>query len=232
MNPTISCCSKRLFFLFLLLLPFSELLAQEDFSVFYEPEISVKVGGSKPWSFNFALSNREAVYVDEDSQFRALFLDFSHFTNYNVGFYGKLSLGLKYRFLELFDKTTYDEIRITEQYSYARKYNNLKTAHRLRFEQRFRKNTSYRARYRFSIEFPLKGQKIDVGEFFLDLKTESLWSFQKAAVPEFDQRLGADLAYQLSQNTEISIGLEYQYEDYFHDPQTELFVLTGVSVSM
>jgi hypothetical protein len=221
-----------LYFLFLLL-PISGLFAQEEFSAFYEPELSVsfKQDTSK-WSYNFALSNRNAVYENEDSQFHALFLDFQHFTNYEVGLYGKLSLGLKIRSLEIFDETAHDEIRLTGQYGYSRKYNNLKIAHRLRFENRFEDVTSYRTRYRFSVEFPLSGVKTNRNEFFLGLKTETLFSFGEFMVPELDQRIGADLGYQLFEDTEISLGLEYQYDDYLHDPEPELFVLTGVSISL
>src|SRR5699024_1485893 len=104
-KPLPSICFKSLFFFFFLVLPFSKLVAQEDFSMFYEPKISLsfKEEESK-WSYNFSLSNRELVYEMDEYHFHALFLDFSHFTNYEVGLYGKLSLGIKIRSLEIFDE--------------------------------------------------------------------------------------------------------------------------------
>lgn len=200
--------------------------------MFYEPEVSLSFKDDTKWSYNFSFSNRDLVYEMEEYHFHALYLDFSHFTNYEVGLYGKLSLGIKIRSLEIFDEWAHDEIRLTGQYGYSRKYGNLKIAHRLRFEQRLQETTGYRTRYRFSVDLPLGGEKTNSGEFFLSLKTETLFSFREAAVPELDQRLGADLGYQLFDNTEISLGLEYQYDDYAHDPQPELFLYTGLSVEL
>ncbi len=216
-----------------MLLPLQGLFAQEELSAFYEPQIALDFkSDSSRWSFNFALSERNAIYENEETQFQALFLDIQHFSNYEVGLYGKLSLGLKIRSLEIFEESAHDEIRLTAQYGYSRKYNTLKIAHRLRYENRFEDQTAFRSRYRISVEIPLEGAKHNQNEFFISLKTETLFSFGKFMAPELDQRVGADLGYQLFENTEISLGLEYQYEDYFHDPESELFVLTEVSISL
>lgn len=232
-NPVLLFCSKPFFYFLLLSLPLQGLFAQEDLSAFHEPQLALNFkSDSSQWSFNFALSERNILYKNEEVQFHALFLDIQHFTNYEVGLYGKLSLGLKIRSLEIFEESAHDEIRLTAQYGYSRKYNNLKISHRLRYENRFEDQTGFRTRYRISAQIPLGGTKINQNEFFLSLKTETLFSFGKFMVPELDQRLAVDLGYQLFENTEISLGLEYQYEDYFHQPKTELFVLTGVSIDL
>lgn len=206
--------------------------AQEDFSVFVQPEFSVNIDTQKRWSFNFATANRNLVYMEEKTDFRAKFIEIIHFTGYEIGFHSKLSLGARYRFREIFEEVVTDEIRLSQQYAYSRKFNILKVAHRLTQEERFRENTSFRTRYEFSLEVPLKGERVDPQEFYLIGDTEALWSYGNYRKPSFEHRVGLFLGNNIMKNTKARLGLEYRLDDYTNDPASELFIYTAVSVSL
>ncbi|MUP45359.1 DUF2490 domain-containing protein [Gramella sp. BOM4] len=204
----------------------------QNFSSFLEPDINLNLERPNRWSFNFGISNRNLIHSEGETLFNARFFELSHFTSYEVGFYGKLSLGLRYRFNELFEDTSRDEIRLTQQYSRSRKYNSLKLAHRIRFEQRFRANTIYRTRYEFSAQLALNGQRLDPDEFFLVGNTEALLSMGSAIKPSLEQRIGLSLGKEISKGIKIDFGTEYRLANYNQSTVHELFFLTGLNLSL
>lgn len=228
----ITSSSKNLIlFTFLAFMAFSA-SAQEKFSSYLEPEISVNWNRPNRWSFNFAFGNRDILYDEQETQFTVQHVELTHFTSYEVGFYGKVSLGLRYRFREMFDDFNHDEVRIIQQYSRERSYNRVALAHRFRVEERFRDQTTFRNRYRFSVEFPLNGDRVDKNEFFLVTETEALWSLGKYENPSFEQRFGASLGRAISKDLKLELGTEYRLDDYTNDTSGELFISTQLSISI
>lgn len=206
--------------------------AQSDFTIYSEPEFSLNLDSPNRWSFNFGIGNRNLMMEDEQGKFDARHLELSHFTSYEVGFYSKLSLGLRYRFREVFEDSQHDEIRITQQYGRSKKFDLIKIAHRLRFEQRFREETSFRSRYEFSVEFPLNGERVDKNEFFMVTDTEALWSIGKEQKPSFEHRVGISVGNEIFKDTTADVGLEYRLDDYNNHPASELFITAGISLSI
>ena len=223
---------SKLFFLFLLFFCLQNVAAQENFSSFLEPDISINLDRPNRWSFNFGIANRNGIYSNQESEFDTEFIELSHFSSYEVGFYGKVSLGIRYRFNEMFDENAHDEVRITEQYSRSRNYNALKVAHRFRFEQRLRSNTVYRTRYQFSIQLPLNGERVDQQEFFVKADTEALLSLSKTTKPGLSQRFGLALGRELSESVIADFGTEYRFDDYNLNTGHELFFLLGLTFSL
>ncbi len=206
--------------------------AQSNFAIFTEPDISINIEQPNRWSFNFGIANRDLVYFKNEVQFKGRFLELSHFTSYEVGFYGKVSLGLRYRFNELFEYSSKDEIRLTQQYSRSRKYNAIKVAHRFRFEQRFRDITVYRTRYQFSIELPLSGERVDQKEYFLGMNTEALLSLTSKAKPAYGQRFGVSIGKEIAKGTKADIGTEYRLSNYTRNTVQGLYIIGGLSLSI
>ncbi|MCP9199539.1 DUF2490 domain-containing protein [Gramella sp. GC03-9] len=204
----------------------------QNFSSFLEPDVSLNLDRPNRWSFNFGIANRNLIHSEGETLFDARFLELSHFTSYEVGFYGKLSLGVRYRFNELLEDNSADEIRLTEQYSRSRKYNALKVAQRFRFEQRFRATTSYRTRYQFTLELPLSGERLDQNEFFLVGNTEALLSFGSDRKPGLEQRIGLSLGRELAKGTKLDMGTEYRLANYNQITRHELFFYTGLNISL
>ena len=223
--------SSRLFLLLVFILVAATSQSQ-NFAIQAEPDIAINIDRPNRWSFNFGITNRDLLYFNNTSQFRVNFVEISHFTSYEVGFYGKLSLGLRYRFNELFEDSREDEIRITQQYSRSRKYNALKVAHRFRFEQRFRELTIYRGRYQFSVEYPLNGERIDQNEYFLVISAEALLSMAKEKKPELGQRFDISLGKDIGNGNKADLGLQYRLEEYNLNSFHGLFLTGGLTISI
>jgi len=219
-------------FLIFILLGAQNLKAQENFSMLIDPDFSVNIDTQSRWSYNFNISNRDLIYDDGAYDFEAQHLQLSHFTSYEVGFYSKLSLGVRYRFKEMFEKDDQDEVRIVQQFGHSRKFNLLKIAHRARFEQRLREITTYRTRYRFSVELPLSGQRVDPSEFFIIANTEALFSVGKEEQPKLEQRFSIALGNDIWEKTKATLGLQYRYEDYTGNPGSELFITSEIILSL
>jgi hypothetical protein len=220
------------FLLAFVLLNFQTLKAQENFSMLVDPEFSLNIDTPSRWSYNFGLTNRDIIYENEAYNFDAQHIELSHFTSYEIAFYSKVSLGIKYRFKEIFHKDQQDEVRIIQQFGNSRKFNLLKIAHRARFEQRFRENTTFRTRYRFSVELPLSGQRVDQSEFFIVGNTEALWSLGNKERPSLEQRFSIALGNDIWTNIKASLGLQYRYDDYTGNPGSELFITSEINLSL
>ena len=133
-----------------------------------------------------------------------------------------------YRFRENFEDRS-NELRLTQQYNYAYRPNVIRFGHRLRSEQRITtEQTVHRFRYRFTVDFPLQGEKLDIGEPYFVANTESLLSVASAELPQLDQRFTAQIGWQWSENLQFQTGLEYRFENFNATTQEILFILTSV----
>ena len=202
---------------------------EDDFFMLIEPEFAVGIGTEGRWAYSFAISHRDIIYAEDEFVFEPQHIELAHSTAYALAENHAVSLGLKYRFEELYDETETNEIRLIEEYENSGMINSVEREHRVRFEQRFRESTTFRARYRFALEFPLNGSE---GDLALGANTETLWSFGQEHEPELDQRLELTIAKGLSDNSAITFGFQYRYEDYTHNPVSNLFFISGFKLSL
>lgn len=218
------------FLLFFFLLYFAA--SSQNFQGFLQPEIDLGWDPGGRWSYHFAVGNRNLIAERDEYKFDVDNMELTQFTAYEVGFYGKLAVGIRYRFRELFDNDKEDELRIMQQYSHKRNYNRLVVAYRFRLEERFRESTTFRNRYRLSGEFPLNGDRVDRKEFFLVAETEALWSLGKYEAPSMEQRVGVNLGKRIFEDLTGEIGLEYRIKNYTQDSSTEIFLSTKLNISI
>lgn len=204
--------------------------AQNNLPIFAEPEIGITVKTESPWTYDFGISHRNLLY-SEEFVFQEIQIELTHITSYALNDRNKIGAGIYYRFREIFSDSYQDEFRFLQQFSHSVKYSSVKTNHRFRFEQRFRKNTTFRFRYRLSASVPLSSEENEK-KWFLTAHTEALWSMAKMASPEFDQRFALGFKKELSQTTEMKFGAEYKYNDYTHRPESELFLKMGLSIEL
>lgn len=94
----------------------------------------------------------------------------------------------------------------------------LKIAHRFAFEQFYQRGEqiTFRARYRFSLEKPLNGERVDVNEFYIKLGNEYLYDFS-----DLEARLTPYLGYQLSQKDKLEVGFDYRLGEIFAISQSK-----------
>ncbi len=226
---TTSFFKNALLCLFLLLFFTSH--AQKNFTGLINPIVSVNIQNETPWSYSFGVSNRDIVYHNENSDFEPLFLEFSHYTSRQIGFNSKVSAGVRYRINRLFEDEQ-NETRLVEQYAYAKKYERIKIAHRLRLAQRLREKTTFRTRYRFAFEIPLKGNRVDAKELGLVTSLEGVWEFGKEEIPNFGVRYSNYLGYRILANTIFNFGFEYRYRNFTQNPYTQLFLVSALKISL
>lgn len=205
--------------------------AQENFSGLINPSVSVNIKNETPWSYSFGISNRDIIYQNTQNDFQPLFLEFSHYTSRQIGFNSKISAGLRYRINRLFEDEK-NETRLIEQYAFAKKYEKIKIAHRLRLAQRLREKTTFRTRYRFLVEIPLNGNRIDAKELGLVTSLEGVWEFGSKETPNFGVRYSNYLGYRILQNTILNLGFEYRYRDFTQNPYTQLFLVSALKISL
>ncbi len=220
-------CIKSLSLLLLYFLCFS-ITAQSNFSSLGESAVSLNQNISKTYSVNFAFRSRYVLYNDDGLQYQQQQVDVYHFSTFKLDYYHKLSVGIYYRNRDWFE-TGSDETRITQQYNYTKQTLGVRYGHRLRSEQRIlNTKTIFRQRYRFAIDFPLNGEKLDIGETYLVNTVEALLSLSQPDKPETDIRIATQIGWQVNEELKLQIGLEHRLESFNLEAKNNLFVLTTV----
>ena len=237
----IAFSNKFRILLFFLILVCGKLSAQENFTGYINPEVSLKLNNETPWSYQFGIAQRDIVYYDiedrrnfrEEIKFQGQFIELNHYTSRSVGKYGKITGGVRYRFIEIYTKK-HNEIRFSEQYTHTHNLKKFALAHRLRLAQRFRGKNTFRTRYRFSFIVPLNPQLQTKNHKKLNLATtvEGVWEFGKEETPNYGIRYSNYLNYAIFKDTSINFGLEYRYRDFTRNPYTQIFLVSALKVSL
>ena len=217
-----SCCF-RIFFCLLPVLSYSQVVDE----VLFQPGIKVSWNNNSRWSFNTSIEQRTS--FDENTE--ALHIQLAQFAQYEIGFYSQLGIGMMYR--ELFDQERPEELRLTEQYVFAKKYNQFKLAHRLRWDQRLRdERTTHRWRYQLSGSIPLNGSQVDATEYYISAHAETLFIAENQRLPAYDQRVGIALGKQLGSSYKLQLETEYRWEDFTAGTSRLLFVNLSIYASL
>lgn len=220
------------FLLLLVVTGTKTVFAQDNFTLYAEPTITLNYEVATNYSHNFEVANRSYIY-DEDLEFRARHLELTHFSNLNIGFDQSIAFGIKYRWRENFEENEENELRLTEQYNLTHRNRNLRLGNRFRAEQRILpSSTAHRFRYRFALDTPLSGEQLDVGEAYFVISTEALLSAAKSQKPEFDQRLTSQIGWLVNPETKLQTGLEYRIENYGQSAETVMLLLASLVFSL
>lgn len=202
--------------------------SQDLQSWFYEHEFDLSIPIKGKWSMNAGVGSRgmlqERAAGERISSYRHEHLELNHFTNYQTNESMILSLGLRYRFRELFDPAEADEFRIIEQIELEPVDSPL--SQRIRMEQRFKEKTIHRIRYDLGY-FTLLNQNFSLG-----VGTEALYALSTRLKPEAEQRFSIDLENSSFKDLELEISFEYRMENYARDLAHEFFLVTGVLFSL
>lgn len=205
---------------------------QENFTTYLQPAIALNYNVTNIYSHNFSVQNRNYLYDNESVQFTVRQIDMVHFSNFKIKDNQSLALGILYRFRENFDGGA-NELRLTQQYNLHYKPNVVRYGHRLRTEQRITSlKTTHRYRYRFSLDLPLQGEKLDVGEPYFVGNFENLLSVAKEQRPQYDVRFTLNFGWKITEKTKFQIGSEYRFEDYSQNLEHVLFLLSSLNISL
>ncbi|WP_422106996.1 DUF2490 domain-containing protein [Winogradskyella sp.] len=201
--------------------------AQSNFEGLGESGFALNKRFSSHYKFNFALRSRYYMYQDDALSFENRQLDFVHFSTLNLDYNNALSLGVQYRLRASIDGGS-NELRLTQQFNYTKSNQALRFGHRVRFEQRILDElTIFRSRYRLALDFPLNGEKLDVGEAYLITSMEGLLSIGAKIKPELDHRTTSQIGWLISETLKLQLGLEYRFEAFNIKTEERLFLLTS-----
>ncbi len=204
-----------------------QLQGQSDFKSFGESEFAVNHKFSQDYKVNFKLGTRYYLYEDNNFYSKVRQIDVAHFSTFSLTFNHSLSLGIQYRNRDWFEESS-NELRLTQQFNYTKKHFSKRFGHRLRLEERiFDSSTTYRLRYRFALDFPLNGERVDIGEAYMVTSMEALWSMNKLIAPELDHRTNVQLGWQLTKTFKLQTGLQYRFEALNINTENRLFILTS-----
>lgn len=200
--------------------------SQDPKIYYYENEVDIFIPVSSKWFMEVSLGNRGILHERVDgakvSGYQHEHVDITNFSSYLANRSTLLSLGLRYRFKELFDPSEKDEFRIIEQVELEQIYLNL--SHRFRLEQRFREDITNRIRY--DITYALLINK----KMSLDVGAEALYAISNLDKPEAEQRFAMGLERVISKNIELELNFEYRIEDYTRNLVHEFFFITGLNL--
>ncbi|WP_029035634.1 DUF2490 domain-containing protein [Salinimicrobium terrae] len=222
--------NKLTVFVLFLVLGCNVSFSQNPHAYFYENEFGLSLPVSTDWSMDIGAGYRgllqERSLGKKIESYQSEHIELNHFTDFKANPSLVLSLGLRYRFRELFNPSAIDEFRIIEQVKIQPANSTLPLSHRFRVEQRFREHTIHRVRYQLGFSQPVgKG-------FSFKAATEALYAVSANLKPEAEQRFSLGVENSSLQDLELGLSLEYRLGNYALDPAHEFFVVTGVSLSL
>ena len=207
--------------------------AQEEFTGYWQPDISLNYQVTPGYAHHFGILQRIFFYRDEAATLETRQIDLVHFSNVKLSGNHSAGLGIQYRFRNPFEPGAPNELRIVEQFNLTSKPYALRFGHRWRVEQRiFRPLTIHRFRYRFALDGPLQGDQLDLGEFYWIGTFEPILSAARGFRPEYDLRLAGWLGFFLGEGVKIQGGLEFRREDLWGNPQNILFLHSSVVLNL
>ena len=210
----------------------SMVTAQENLTVYWQPSIAINYKVSEVYSHNFSLQNRNYVLDNEEAGLTIRQLDLTHFSNLKLQHNQSIAFGLLYRTRENFDGGA-NELRLTQQFNITSRPFIVRLGHRLRAEQRITsERIVQRFRYRFTTDFPLRGEQLNVGEPYFIANLEELLSLANAKKPQLDLRLTLHLGWKLSERSKLQLGVEYRTENVAQDLQHVLFFLNTLNITL
>lgn len=213
-------------------LTFTVLKAQNEIPVLADSEFSIVIPISKSWVLKSGLTNRNYFIEEGDILYRQKHIEINQFVDFKLDKANKFSLGTRYRFKEAFEATETNELRFLQQYIHLVKGAIFDVTYRLRQEERFREELSFRTRFRLSFIFPIGKPLKDSKQFYLVADTESVWSYGKFEGPELGQRWRVGLQNNFFERAKFSLGPEFRYNSYLRNPKSELFLISEVSISL
>lgn len=196
-----------------------------------ETEIDFEIVNEGRFFHTFEFASRsmlsERINGNQTEGFEHEFVELTYAPVYLLSEQSELSLGVRYRWSDVFNAEEYDEIRLIPQYEYDHAIPHFLVSHSVRMESRF-EGPEYVFRPRYEIGFTRILSKI----FAIELSTEALWSISPQSIPEYEQRFAIELGNASLKNIELVVGFEYRLEDYVHSLEHEYFILTGASIEL
>lgn len=207
----------------------STLFGQTNYLIGGLPSINFNQSLPKGYALNFKTESRFAFASGSFGEFsqqqlRYILTDVSATATKRIGPLSSVGVGYLARIGR--EKIGH---RLAQQYVHLNRIGAVRVAQRVVTDQTFvaEEATTLRARYRFTAEIPLNGEKIDAHEFYLKPNAEVLYVWQgNLHEPQF--RLVPILGYVFTDNNRVEMGVDYRLSGFSTNltVQTFWFVLS------
>ncbi len=194
---------------FAIVLLFFNGMAQNQVQIGLLPALNITKKLPRDWSIHAKAESRQKIY-HEASAFEYLLTDLSLIAARKVSLNTTIGAGYQLR-----SEPGSISHRAIQQISLVRRYSGMRLSHRLAADQTFEtaEDSEFRFRYRASADFPLQGQAIDPGEFYLKANNEYLYSWT-VSDQDLEIRLASYSGYAVGSNGKIELGIEYRVDSF------------------
>ncbi|WP_298546308.1 DUF2490 domain-containing protein [uncultured Aquimarina sp.] len=186
-----------------------QMIAQTSFTSGLLPKIVVSNKLSDNIKLINSIESRQQLWEhqpDNDLSYDYLLTDFTNILSFKLSADKVFNIGYLLRIEE-------DELihRSIFQHSIAQQLENLRVAHRFVTDQTFSRKESpeFRLRYRFTVELPFNGYRVDSGEFYIKINNEYLGSYQGSNA-DLEIRIIPFIGYAVNPKSKLEIGPDYR----------------------
>ncbi len=203
---------KILFFIF-----FNSFLtfAQVETSVGLLPSLNFNQKLSNIYDLNLKIESRHLLFEKVPNQTNKLKYNYS-LTDISLIAGKKIGLSNKILFggLTRVEPNSFS-IRTIQQLVLQNKIAHLRIAHRIGSDQTFSatESSEFRFRYRFTLEIPLSGRKVDEREFYFKNNMEIINSFQKKEY-DIEFRIVPFIGYVIDKKHKIEFGIDNRFSSF------------------
>jgi hypothetical protein len=209
--------TKGIYLVFILLYTLlgNTVFAQSSYLLGFLPSLNFNKKLKNDWSLNSKIESRllfqrGEIGGDVNKNYNYVLTDFSLIAAKKTGLNSRIAGGYLIRFEEgsVFH-------RFIQQYVIVQKLSGFRLAHRFLSDQTFSasEDPEFRLRYRISSEFPLNGESVDPGEFYLKINNEYINSLQ-ANTYDLEIRLVPFIGYDVINRFRIETGLDYRINSF------------------
>jgi len=204
-----------------------QLMAQGRYQAGLMPSINYSAGIGDGWKLNFKAESRQRFILGTfgesgETGYKYILTDLAAVASKKVGLNNSLAGGYQLRIRE-------GELihRLIQQFSVLHRFDNFRLAQRFAADQSFFENgkMELRLRYRLSSEFPLNGQTVDPGEFYLKINNEYLNAFYNSNY-DLEIRVAPMAGYEFTDQNKLEVGLDYRVSGFINNVSRNNFWIT------
>lgn len=209
---------KKLHLFFIAMLCTWAGIAQHDVRIGLLPTLNLNYSIGDNWKINSKTESRQIFFQrnnpeDLISRYRYERTDIDLVITRKTGLLSSAGGGYMIRFQ--------DEViihRFIQQFASVQRFSSLRLAHRLRTDQTFRPEEpmEFRARYRLSLELPLRGTVIDRGELYLKMNNETLLSIQDD-IADWENRTVGNVGFFITDRNKLETGFDFRASRLFRE---------------
>jgi hypothetical protein len=206
------------------------LQAQNYPSLRWEPTLSFSKKVDTRWGYNFTVRARQRIteYGEGESNFSTDRWDAIAAGSYSLLGGKKLGLSYLFRTFNPFETESGFEHRLTQQFAFLTKFGRYRIGNKFMIEERIR-TAGYetRLRYGISTDFPLQGQKLDAGEFYLITGNELVYAFNNFS-DQLENRFSLGIGKLLKNSQKFQLIFESRYNDLISKSSNHILQIKSV----